>query len=164
MQVGNQGYHVLEKSMLEEMLSQRAPWFNGSIGPFRWRMIVRFERRLAEAFGSGRTWLVGDAAHLAGPVGMQSMNVGIHEGELLAQGVADVIGGKSDTSILRDYGQQRQRAWRQLMGLDLAFSPTAKTDPLLSRFADRLPSCLPANSHTLADYAHALGFELTVSG
>ena len=61
------------------LLAARAPWF----GPPRdvgWSTEVRFERRLSPQFGRGRVWLAGDAAHLTGPAGMQSMNAGLRRG------------------------------------------------------------------------------------
>ena len=160
MQVGNQGYHVLESGMLAEMIKQRAPWFDGSIGPFRWRMIVRFEKRLAESFGENRVWLAGDAGHLAGPIGMQSMNIGIHEGELLGNTLADLIEGKAGAAALERYGKGREAEWRKLLGLDLALAATPETDPFMVGFVDRLNGSLPVSVETLPGYAKALGLEL----
>ncbi|MEX0326448.1 MAG: FAD-dependent oxidoreductase [Puniceicoccaceae bacterium] len=160
MQVGNQGYRVLESGMLSEMIKQRAPWFDGSIGPFRWRMIVRFEKRLAESFGNDRVWLTGDAGHLTGPIGMQSMNVGIHEGEMLGNLLADCIEGKADATILEGYGKGRESEWRKLLGLDLSLGATAATDPFMSGFVDRLNGTLPVSMETLPEYAKALNLEL----
>jgi pentachlorophenol monooxygenase len=160
MQVGSQGYHVLESEMLEEMLKQRAPWFDGSIGSFRWRMIVRFEKRLAERFGSNRVWLAGDAAHLTGPVGMQSMNVGIGEGQQLGGILADVLGGKADPAALEAYGRDREDEWRILMGLDKRLVAGESTHPLIAANLDRILSCIPASRETLPVLADALGARL----
>jgi 2-polyprenyl-6-methoxyphenol hydroxylase-like FAD-dependent oxidoreductase len=158
MQVGNQGYHVLESGKLQELIKQRAPWFEGSIGPFRWRMIVRFEKRLAESFGNGRVWLAGDAGHLTGPIGMQSMNIGIREGVIIGNLLADLIEGKSDASTLDGYDCDRKEEWRKLMGLGLA--PTVATDPFMDTYADRLLACLPTSLEDLPAFTKALGMEL----
>ncbi len=160
-QVGNQGYHALESSMLEEMLRSRAPWFNGSLGDFRWRMMVRFEKRLASQFGRGRVWLAGDAGHLTGPVGMQSMNIGMNEGQMLANSLADIIEGWADSSILEAYNTDREREWRALLGLSTVLSGGPKMDGFISTYLDRLPGCIPASVDSLPDYAAALGAELT---
>ena len=49
--VGSHGYQALESEMFQSMIQSRVPWFDGSVGNFRWRMIVRFEKRLVERFG-----------------------------------------------------------------------------------------------------------------
>ena len=61
------------------MIAERATWFRGRIDQINWRIMVRFERRLAKSFGQNRVWLAGDAGHLTGPAGMHSMNVGLRE-------------------------------------------------------------------------------------
>jgi 2-polyprenyl-6-methoxyphenol hydroxylase-like FAD-dependent oxidoreductase len=160
-QVGSQGYHALETDMLRRLLEERAPWFDGNIGNFRWRMIVRFEKRLAESFGHGRVWLAGDAGHLAAPIGMQSMNVGIREGCQLGETIAGVIGGQATSRKLEAYGLDRQREWRALMGLDSRMEPTDKTDPFLKEHADKLLGCLPAAMDALPAFAKTMGMVLS---
>ena len=156
-QVGSQGYRVLEQAMLEHLLRERATWFTGSIGQFRWRMIVRFEKRLARSFGGQRVWLAGDAAHLAGPVGMQSMNIGIREGMNLAGILADILAGREEVQALTGYQKQRELEWKALSGLSVRLSPGTGMHPFLKGFTDRLISCLPASIDTLPDFAAALG-------
>lgn len=161
MQVGSSGYRALEETMLHSLIEKRAPWFTGSIGHFRWRMIVRFEKRLAESFGHGRVWLAGDAGHLAAPVGMQSMNVGIHEGHTLGHILADIIEDKAKSPKLEAYAADRQREWRALMGLDTRIEPGPDTDPLLASYADRILSCIPGSLSSMPDFARALGMTLS---
>ncbi len=159
-QVGNQGYHVLESGILDEMLAQRAPWFNGSVDRFRWRMLVRFERRLARHFGRGRVWLAGDAAHLTGPVGMQSMNIGLKEGHQLGNALADIIHGEAGPEILEQYESGRLKEWQALMGVSTGLASRPETDPFLSGKLDRMLSCLPASLDSLPDFAKALSVDL----
>lgn len=161
-QVGAHGFHSLETDMLHALIKERAPWFTGSIGQFRWRMVVRFEKRLAESFGKGAVWLAGDAAHLAAPIGMQSMNLGIQEGHLLGNTIADVIEGKADRDQLEAYGRQRIHEWRSLMGLDASMKATGETNPFLSQYADRLHECIPASLGTLESFARLMGMEVVV--
>ena len=160
MQVGNQGYHVLESEMLAELINQRAPWFTSSIGRFRWRMIVRFEKRLAESFGKDRVWLAGDAGHLTGPIGMQSMNIGIHEGYTLANILADIIEGKESASALASYNTERQREWGSLIGLNLSLVEEGDTNAFIATYVDRLLGCLPCTIDSLQAFASALGVEM----
>lgn len=155
-QVGSHGYHALETGMLEQMIAERAPWFDGSVGHFRWRMIVRFEKRLAESFGNDRVWLAGDAGHLAAPIGMQSMNIGIREGKQLATILADVIEGKAGKEKLDAYRLDREREWRTLLGMEGKLVPGESTDPFLAKHADKLLDCLPASLESLPTFATAL--------
>ena len=75
--VSGADFPVLSEESCHALIAQRAPWFKGTIGEMNWRVAVRFEHRLAKMFGRDRIALAGDAAHLTGPVGMQSMNVGL---------------------------------------------------------------------------------------
>ncbi len=159
-QVGSQGYKLLEEEVLHDLLKERASWFEGSVGELRWRMIVRFEKRLAESFGNDRVWLAGDAAHLAGPVGMQSMNVGIREGSNLASAIADVRKGGKGAKFLEAYGVDRQREWRSLHGMDVALVGRETTAPLLRDNLDQLLGCLPASLDNLQSFAEALDIDL----
>ncbi|NBD38465.1 MAG: NAD(P)-binding protein [Verrucomicrobia bacterium] len=160
MQVGAHGYSLLDEEVLHDMLKERASWFSGSIGEFRWRMIVRFEKRLAEGFGSARVWLAGDAAHLAPPVGMQSMNIGIREGGNLADAIAGVRKGGKGEKILEAYNMDRQREWRSLLGMDVAFVEREHTIPLIRNNLDQLLGCLPASLDNLQGFAEALDLDL----
>jgi 2-polyprenyl-6-methoxyphenol hydroxylase-like FAD-dependent oxidoreductase len=160
MQVGAHGYQALETDILKEMLDKRAPWFDGSIGRFRWRMIVRFEKRLATAFGRDRVWLAGDSAHITGPIGMQSMNVGILEGRELANRISDLIEGIASPATLNDYCGERRLEWRALMGLSTSLVESAGISSFIQANKDRLLFCLPASIKTLPNFVHALGLEL----
>lgn len=159
-QVGSHGYHALEAESLDHFIEERAPWFNGSIGPFRWRMVVRFERRLAETFGNGRVWLAGDAAHLAAPIGMQSMNVGIQEGVQLGQHIADILEGKSPSESLQDYGRARKTEWQALFGMEMALRPRPGAEPFVAENCDKIMACLPASLETLPLFAEYLQADL----
>lgn len=160
MQIGNQGYRVLESKMLDELLSSRAPWFNGSVDRFRWRMLVRFEKRLADTFGRDRVWLAGDAGHLTGPVGMQSMNIGLKEGRKLAEALADVIEGRSDQSVLHDYNKNCQREWRAILGISTTLSSRQETDPFIAMYMNRMMGCLPLCLDSLPAFAGAIGADI----
>jgi len=69
------------RESIEALLEQRAPWFTGAIGDVHWSTGAQFTRRLAARFGDHRCWLLGDAAHVTSPAGMQSMNCGLAEAE-----------------------------------------------------------------------------------
>src|SRR5207244_9843887 len=79
------------RRQVEELVRNRAPWFEGSIGEIDWRTEVQFESGVSRQFGQGHCWLVGDAAHQTGPVGMQSMNVGLREAAELVGNVKKIL-------------------------------------------------------------------------
>jgi 2-polyprenyl-6-methoxyphenol hydroxylase-like FAD-dependent oxidoreductase len=159
-QVGNQGYRALESTMLHELLQSRAPWFDGSVEQFRWRMLVRFEKRLATAFGRDRVWLAGDAGHMTGPVGMQSMNIGMKEGRELANCIADCLDGKN-TQAMQSYNEGRLDEWHCLLGMNRAFSSRDDTDPFIASHSDRIFRSLPASIDSLPKFAAKLGLDLS---
>lgn len=159
-ELGSGRYPILDETHFEALLAERAPWFDGRIEDIDWRLVVRFERRLAEKFGEGRVWLAGDAAHMTGPVGIQSMNVGLREGRVLADTVADILQGKGDMSALAAYEAGRQEEWRRLHGLagDVVAGPDA--DPWVLRHAGELRRGLPASGADLDALAAQLGVRL----
>ncbi len=65
------------RQYVEQVAKQRAPWFTAGVKEITWCTEVVFEQRVAKHFGRERCWLAGDAAHQTGPVGVQSMNVGM---------------------------------------------------------------------------------------
>lgn len=152
---------VLDEEHLRQYLRDRAPWFTGSIGKLTWRIVVRFERRLARRFGAGRLWLAGDAAHLTGPAGVHSMNLGFWEGSDLAQRIQSVLRGGADPSSLEEYNHRWLAVWRQLHGLERVPAPGPHTDPWIASHAPQILGSLPAYGAAFEDMASRLG--LTVS-
>ena len=143
------GNDLLSEGNLHRLLAQRAPWFQYTLTGIRWRTVVRFERRLAPAFGEGRLWLAGDAAHLTGPVGIQSMNVGLAEGYDLAKALAGVIRDGASPDTLDAYSQHWSAQWRDLHGQTMSLEPLPGADPLVAAHAGELLSMLPAHGERL---------------
>lgn len=157
-QIGTGLYPTLTEDLLKELLADRAPWFEGSIEGIRWRMVVRFESRLAASFGGGRAWILGDAAHLTGPAGIQSMNVGLREGRVLA----DLIASGAEPSAMRSFDAGRKAEWRALIGLDDVVRTGADTDAWIAARKDRIVPCIPASGPDLVRLAGQLGLEVTM--
>jgi 2-polyprenyl-6-methoxyphenol hydroxylase-like FAD-dependent oxidoreductase len=151
---------ILDESNLRTMIEQRAPWFQGGIGPIVWKSIVRFERRLASGFGEGRVWLAGDAAHLTGPVGVQSMNLGLVEARELAGALSGILRNGQSTETLNAYNQRWLGVWRQLHNIDGGLLASALTDDWIRSRAADLTSCLPAYGEGLAALAGQIGLTL----
>ncbi len=156
-QVGRQAYPYLAKDDLVRLIEHRAPWFEGSIGDLDWSVAVQFERRLAGSFGHDGVWLVGDAAHLAAPVGVHSMNLGLAEGHELAVGLTDVLRHGGTESALEDYGRRSRESWLALFAAEEGAVEAPSADPWVAERAGRIVASLPATGDDLAWLARQLG-------
>jgi 2-polyprenyl-6-methoxyphenol hydroxylase-like FAD-dependent oxidoreductase len=148
---------VLDASNLEQLLAERAPWFRGSIQALTWRTVVRFERRLATAFGRGRLWLAGDAAHLTGPAGIQSLNSGLAEGYDLAEAISGVLKEGKPLSVLDAHNQRWATVWRKLHGVDGAITVIGAADPWIREHALQLVGSMPAIGAEMRPMAEQVG-------
>jgi 2-polyprenyl-6-methoxyphenol hydroxylase-like FAD-dependent oxidoreductase len=150
---------ALTAEHLRGFLAERAPWFGAKPKEITWSMIVRFESRLASDFGRGRMWLAGDSAHLTGPVGIQSMNVGLREGFDLATRISEVHRGAASEGVLDEYSRRRAEEWKALLGLTARLSPSGPEQWIHGHAADLL-SCIPASGEDLETLARQIGLEL----
>ena len=157
---GGEQLPQLEESSLREYIRARAPWFKAEPRDVTWRTLVRFEKRLASKFGEGGMWLAGDAAHLTGPAGVQSMNLGLFEGHDLAARIADVVKGGSAPSTLDGYNARWMQIWRELQGLTGGLEPAEGCPDWLRDKAARLLPCLPAYGDGLRALAAQVGLRL----
>ncbi|MFT4902258.1 MAG: 2-polyprenyl-6-methoxyphenol hydroxylase-like FAD-dependent oxidoreductase [Lentimonas sp.] len=140
----------LSNAHLEELLQRHAPWFIGASDSVKWRAMVHFESHLAERFGRDRIWLVGDAAHLARPAGVLSMNVGMTE----AADLADRIGLSLQDGLgyfsLKSYETDRLAEWRYLLNMGQSLQGTDSSAEWLLQHKANLVGNLPASGVTLA--------------
>ena len=150
---------MLDEQNLRRLLAERAPWFGGRTEEINWRLVVRFERRLAQRFGAGRVWLAGDAGHTTGPVGMQSMNVGLREAHDLAAMFAGILRSGESLDGLDRYQRARQAEWRTLLGMEGIPTARDQANPWIAQRRDRLPMCLPASGMRLTELVQQLGLE-----
>ena len=137
--IGAAEEHRADAARLREQLAAWAPWFRWDVGGIEWTAVGLFERKLATSFGAGRVWMAGDAAHLTGPLGGQSMNVGLREADDLAQRLARVLRPGAPAGLFDDYNASRAAEWRTLFGAETAHG---------SRASLLLP-CLPASGADL---------------
>ena len=159
-QVAHADDHEPTLERLNTLISQRAPWASRAGGPISWSSAVMFAPRLAERFGRGRVWLVGDAAHMAGPVGVQSMNAGLLEATDLAGRLARILGGQAKNDLLEDYSDRHQRRWDALLnpgGGGLVANASAT--PWVKEHAEGLLSCMPATGDDLQRLLRQVGLE-----
>jgi 2-polyprenyl-6-methoxyphenol hydroxylase-like FAD-dependent oxidoreductase len=157
--VGPGAYPVLEENFFKQLLAERAPWFEAGWERVYWRMLVRFERRLAARFGDGRVWLAGDAGHLTGPAGIQSMNVGLREARDLARFLVRSGDPRGSLHELRSYDEERQAEWKTLLGVSGGIEARPGVATEIARNKDALISCLPASGEALRAMAAELGLQ-----
>jgi 2-polyprenyl-6-methoxyphenol hydroxylase-like FAD-dependent oxidoreductase len=158
-QVGERFFHSLDEPVLRPLVKERAPWFDYDPASFGWSIEVRFERRLAGSFGRDRVWLAGDAAHLTGPAGMQSMNSGLREGTELAAHFADILKRGADPSRLEAWGQNRRAEWSFLLGKSGGLKAGASTPAFAAKHAARLLASLPGTDAGLDALASQIGLQ-----
>lgn len=133
----------LTAERLSELIRARAPWFEPKIEEVSWSAMVRFESRLASSFGQGRVLLTGDAAHLALPMGILSMNAGLVEANDLADRIAAILQKGGSIESLSEYGAVHKAAWQKRLGEAVAPSLVTRSEWLQGR-VKRLCDCLPA--------------------
>jgi 2-polyprenyl-6-methoxyphenol hydroxylase-like FAD-dependent oxidoreductase len=138
---------------LDALLAQRLPWLDerAAIG---WAGSATFEPSLAKSYGRGRVWLAGDAAHVASPLGVQSLNMGLREAYGLATVIAEHLGQRS-TDGFAEYEDGFREEWRRLLGA----VPLVAADPWLQRNAARLVPAMPATGEALAHLLRRLGVQ-----
>jgi pentachlorophenol monooxygenase len=154
-QVGRHAYPYLTREDLEGLIRVRAPWFDAAVGEVPWSVAVQFERRLAASFGRGGVWLAGDAAHLALPVGVHSMNLGLAEAHDLADRMARVLRKGAPRSEVEAYGPKHRAVWQRLLEDKVEAGPEA-TEWAREHRGHIVP-CLPAAGEDLGRLAGQLG-------
>src|SRR5204862_7893692 len=88
-----------------------------------WFSTYRVHHRVADHFRQGRTFLLGDAAHVHSPVGGQGMNTGIGDAVNLAWKLAAILQGRAEASLLDSYEPERIAFARRLVATtDEAFT------------------------------------------
>jgi 2-polyprenyl-6-methoxyphenol hydroxylase-like FAD-dependent oxidoreductase len=96
-------------------------------GYSRWRATAE----VAQKFSAGRTFIIGDAAHLMPPNGGFGGNTGIHDAHNLAWKLAQVIRGQAHARLLDSYAAERKPVAR--FTVEQAFSRyVARTAPWLA--------------------------------
>jgi len=161
----------LTAEMMRRLLDERAPWYRGEAIEITWRAIVEFEPRLVQHFGSGATWLAGDAAHLTGPIGVQSMNIGLREGRDIAHAIAGAAGGGAGAggggapaSALDGYARERLREWNRLLGVEGQLEARGDAPAWARDRRQRMASLIPASGRDLLELLGRLGLGWSGAG
>jgi 2-polyprenyl-6-methoxyphenol hydroxylase-like FAD-dependent oxidoreductase len=105
----------LDTSLASAWLSEHAPWLASAMSCLEGRDHIEAEYRLASAFGKGRIWLAGGAAHSTSPLSSQSVNVGLREATRLGDIFAGVLRGGEPLEALATYDRERLDEWQRLL-------------------------------------------------
>ena len=132
-------------ALLARLMAERAPWLPA---PRRvgWTAVTRFERRVAPSWGRNRTWLIGDAAHLASPLGSHSLNRGLREAEALAGSIAAICGGGAGDAALPAWAERARAEWEWMFAAQAHCA-----DVWLAPYAEALLPALPATGDALRE-------------
>ena len=96
-----------------------------------WFSTYQVHHRVASRFRQGRSFLLGDAAHIHSPVGGQGMNTGIGDAANLAWKLAAVLRGRAPARLLDSYEPERIGFARRLVATtDRAFQFITKSGRL----------------------------------
>lgn len=90
------------RGLLERALGADHPFEIRSVDT--WAMTAQ----VAERYGEGRVWLVGDAAHRFPPTGGLGMNTGVADAFNLVWKIAAVRDGRADVGLLETYALERR--------------------------------------------------------
>jgi len=148
------------RQYVEKVAQQRAPWFKSNVKEIAWCTEVSFEPRMVKAFGNKRCWLAGDAAHQAGPVGVQSMNVGFVEAERLAKVLKQVLHAGASMELMAGYNQEATAEWRRLLGISGGWTARDNSEAWAREHLSRIVPCLPASGKELSRLAGQLRLDL----
>lgn len=140
-----------DPALLKELVAARMPWYGADIERCTWSGVAEFRRALAQRFGLGRVWLAGEAAHLTGPLGVHSLNLGLDEASELALHMAEALQRSATPNFGRDYDAKRGLQWRELLGLEGRAVFSARSPEWSRRHLSRLIPCLPASEADLDD-------------
>jgi 2-polyprenyl-6-methoxyphenol hydroxylase-like FAD-dependent oxidoreductase len=124
--------------------------------------MVHFEKRLADTFGKGRIWLAGDAAHMAPPAGMLSMNEGMLEAADLADKLSSDAGDDARRFLLDAYNLDHITEWRQLLDVDNRLQGVDESAEWLLKHRSNIIGNLPASGQAYEDILEQLGLSDSV--
>ncbi len=82
----------------------------------RWSSVFRISHRIVDAYGRGRVFVAGDAAHIHPPTGAQGMNTGIQDAHNLAWKLALAVAGHAAPGLLDSYDAERRPVGEEVVG------------------------------------------------
>jgi 2-polyprenyl-6-methoxyphenol hydroxylase-like FAD-dependent oxidoreductase len=82
----------------------------------RWSSVFRISHRIVDAYGRGRVFVAGDAAHIHPPTGAQGMNTGIQDAHNIAWKLALAASGYAAPGLLDSYDAERRPVGEEVVG------------------------------------------------
>ncbi len=130
------------------------------LGVSTWHMSAQ----IADRYGSGRIFLVGDAAHRFPPTGGLGLNTGVADAHNLVWKLAAVEAGWADRSILDTYEAERRPV--AVFNCDQSLHNAFKLSevPVAFGFTDDPEQSRQAMHDTLADPDRRHGVEVAIAG
>lgn len=156
-QLGAELSALPDVDQLRSLLGERGSWRGQPPSEVDWSTTTHFERRLARRFGSGRTWLAGDAAHITSPFGGQSMNMGLSEAHDLVECMTACLLENRSPASLEQLSALRERDWHKLLGFNVHFDAPASAPGWLRAHARQIVPALPASGGDLQRLLQQLG-------
>lgn len=163
-QITHADQHEPTRTRLNDFIRTRAPWFPPVEGEILWSSMVQFDRRLASGMGRERVWLAGDSAHLASPVGVQSMNSGLVDACELADALAGILRENGTPELLERYGENRMAELRHLFGDGPAPRASDQAEDWARGLARPILNCVPATGGDLSELLRQIGLEFEAGG
>ncbi|TKR54337.1 pentachlorophenol monooxygenase [Allopusillimonas ginsengisoli] len=112
---GFEGSHAPELHHIQAVLNRLSPE-PVTARNLRWSSAFRISHRIVGAYGHGRAFVAGDAAHIHPPTGAQGMNTGIQDAHNLAWKLALAVRGEAAASLLDSYDAERQPVGEDVVG------------------------------------------------
>lgn len=156
-QIQDADAHEASMERLEQLIAARAPWWTARPTQIYWSTLGLFQSRLTRSFGKGGVWLAGDAAHLAAPVGVHSMNSGLVEARELAARIARILREGEPASLLQEFATDTHEAWQKLLGASRQVRALPGADPWVREAAPRIVACIPASGNELEPLLRQIG-------
>jgi 2-polyprenyl-6-methoxyphenol hydroxylase-like FAD-dependent oxidoreductase len=120
---------------VQALLDARGPVATpAAVRHVEWSSRFRVQHRLADIYRNGPVFLAGDAAHVHSPAGGQGMNTGIQDAVMLAELLADVLGGHASAAVLDRYETVRRPVALGVVAMTHRLTRAATVRHPLSRF------------------------------
>ena len=123
--VPREGEVDLSADGLSRMITERTGRDDIRIQSVLWASAYQMNARLADRYGNGRVFLVGDAAHIHPPTGGQGLNTSVQDAYNLGWKLASVIGGAAE-ALLDSYETERCPVAASMLGLATGLLEAAK--------------------------------------